>query len=159
MNETSDKQNEANKQNALLGGVKTPEGKAISRYNAVRHGILRETVTEYEKVEYERIFNEFCDLYKPENFIEEILVERLVVAYIKMARISRAENELMKSAMDPTIPFGEGVSYYERVGYKVVLPSDKVALLSDVYARYETSIEKRFYKAMNALNEIKKTRV
>jgi hypothetical protein len=159
MNEISDKQHEANKQNAQLGGVKTPEGKAISRYNAVRHGILRETVTEYEKVDYELIFNEFCDFYKPENFIEEILVERLVVAYIKMARVSRAENELMKSAMDPTVPFGDSLSIYERVGYQVVLASDKVSLLSDVYARYETAVEKRFYRAMNALNEIKKTRV
>lgn len=159
MSDISDKQHEANKQNAQLGGVKTPEGKAISRYNATRHGILRDTITEYEKVDYEKIFNEFCDFYKPENFIEEILVERLVVAYIKMARVSRAENELMKSAMDPTVPFGEGVSYYERIGYKVVLPSDKVALLSDVYARYETAVEKRFYRAMNALNEIKSTRV
>lgn len=159
MSDISDKQHEANKQNAQLGGVKTPEGKAISRYNATRHGILRDTITEYEKVDYEKIFNEFCDFYKPENFIEEILVERLVVAYIKMARVSRAENELMKSAMDPTVPFGEGVSYYERIGYKVVLPSDKVALLSDVYARYETAVEKRFYRAMNALNEIKTTRV
>lgn len=155
MSDTSDKQFEANKQNAQLGGVKTPEGKAISRYNAVRHGILRETITEYEKVDYERVFNEFCDLYKPDNLVEEILVERLVVAYIKMARISRSENELMKSAMDPTVPFGEGVSYYERIGYKVVLPSDKVTLLSDVYARYETAAEKRFYKAMYALNELK----
>jgi hypothetical protein len=95
-------------------------------------------------------------LYKPDNLVEEILVERLTVAYIKMARVSRAENELMKGAMDPTIPFGEGVSYYERVGYKMVLPSDKVTLLSDVYARYETAVEKRFYKAMWTLNELKK---
>jgi hypothetical protein len=157
MSDISDKQHEANKQNALLGGVKTDEGKAISRYNAVRHGILRETITEYEKIDHERIFNEFADFYKPENLIEEILVERLTVAYVKLARVSRAENELMKSAMDPTIPFGEGVSYYEKIGYKVVLPSDKVTLLSDVYARYETAVEKRFYRAMNTLNELKKT--
>lgn len=159
MSDISDKQHEANKQNAQLGGVKTDEGKAVSRYNAVRHGILRETITEYEKIDYERVFNEFCDFYKPENLVEEILVERLVVAYIKMARVSRAENELMKSAMDPTIPFGEGVSYYEKIGYKVVLASDKVALLSDTYARYETAVEKRFYKAMHILNDLKKINV
>ena len=156
MSDISDKQHEANKQNALLGGVKTDEGKAISRYNAVRHGILRESVTEYEKIDHERIFNEFSDFYKPENLVEEILVERLTVAYIKMARVSRAENELMKSALDPTIGISE-YSVYEKLGYQAVLASDKVALLSDVYSRYETAVEKRFYRAMNTLNELKKT--
>ena len=157
MSDISDKQHEANKQNALSGGVKTDEGKAISRYNAVRHGILRETVTEYEKIDHERIFNEFADFYKPENLVEEILVERLTVAYIKMARVSRAESELMKSALDPTIGYGDGITVYEKLGYQAVLASDKVTLLSDVYSRYETAVEKRFYRAMNTLNELKKT--
>ena len=36
----SQKRLEANRVNALKGGVKTPEGKAISKYNALKHGIL-----------------------------------------------------------------------------------------------------------------------
>ena len=35
--ETSQKQIEANRENAKLGGVKTEEGKAVSRYNAIKH--------------------------------------------------------------------------------------------------------------------------
>jgi hypothetical protein len=158
MSEISDKQHEANKQNALLGGVKTDEGKAVSRYNAVRHGILRETVSGYEKVDYERIFNEFCELYKPENIAEEIVVERLVVAYIKLVRVSHAENELMKSVLDPTLEYG-GITTYSKLGYQSVLTADKVAVLSDVYSRYETAVENRMYKAMNRLQEMKKTNV
>jgi hypothetical protein len=36
----SQKQLEANKKNALVGGVKTPDGKAIAKYNALKHGLL-----------------------------------------------------------------------------------------------------------------------
>ena len=35
----SDKQLEANRKNAKLGGVKTEEGKAVSRLNALKHGV------------------------------------------------------------------------------------------------------------------------
>ena len=35
----SKKQLEANKKNAQKGGVKTQEGKAIVKYNALRHGL------------------------------------------------------------------------------------------------------------------------
>jgi len=36
----SEKQIEANKNNAKKGGVKTVEGKEVSRMNALKHGIL-----------------------------------------------------------------------------------------------------------------------
>ena len=44
MSEISQKQLEANRENAKLGGVKTEEGKAVSRYNAVKHGLLSDKV-------------------------------------------------------------------------------------------------------------------
>ena len=42
---TSDRKAEANRQNALKStGPKTPEGKAVVRLNAVKHGLLSEQV-------------------------------------------------------------------------------------------------------------------
>ncbi|MHC4085949.1 MAG: hypothetical protein ACYSWZ_12360 [Planctomycetota bacterium] len=40
----SQKQLEANKKNAQKGGVKTTEGKAIVKYNALKHGLLAKEV-------------------------------------------------------------------------------------------------------------------
>ena len=40
----SDKQLEANRKNAKLGGVKTEEGKEVSRLNALKHGLLSEVI-------------------------------------------------------------------------------------------------------------------
>jgi len=40
----SEKQLQANKKNAQKGGVKTPEGKEIVKYNALKHGLLAKEV-------------------------------------------------------------------------------------------------------------------
>jgi len=40
-----------------LGGVKTEAGKMVSKYNSVKHGILRETVTDNEKIDVRSIYN------------------------------------------------------------------------------------------------------
>ncbi len=60
MSKLSQKQLEANRQNAKLGGVKTEEGKAVSKYNALKHGILSQEVlleSENEK-RYKKITKE-----------------------------------------------------------------------------------------------------
>jgi hypothetical protein len=41
--------------NINKGGVKTDEGKAVSKYNAQKHSILRDLPTEYETVEIEQL--------------------------------------------------------------------------------------------------------
>ena len=42
----SEKQLKANRKNAQKGGVKTPEGKAIVKYNALKHGLLAKEIKE-----------------------------------------------------------------------------------------------------------------
>jgi hypothetical protein len=44
MENTSQKQIDANRENAKKGGVKTDEGKAVSKYNALKHGILSKQI-------------------------------------------------------------------------------------------------------------------
>jgi hypothetical protein len=41
---TSEKQVQANRENAKKGGVRTDEGKAIVKYNALKHGLLAREV-------------------------------------------------------------------------------------------------------------------
>ena len=159
MSKTSEKQIKANRKNALLGGVKTKEGKSVSRYNATRHGILREAVTEYEEVEYEEIFNDIAAYFKPRNFIEEMLVERIAVAYVKMVRLSKAEAEAVRTALDPTIPMGGSLKMNDKDGYEPVMKYQLIDLLNNPYTRYEVCIEKRLYKALDKLRELKRENV
>jgi len=75
----SDAQYQANVQNAQLGGVKTPEGKTISKMNAQKHGVLSKLLTDEEAQEANSIHRSLIKQFKPQGMIEQILVERLAV--------------------------------------------------------------------------------
>ena len=91
---TSDKQTEANRQNALKStGPKTPEGKAAVRLNALKHGLLsRETLLPGEDEEALRELGErLRDELQPVGELENLLVDRIVSAYWRLRRLGRVE--------------------------------------------------------------------
>ena len=102
----SEKQLEANKKNAQKGGVKTPEGKAIVKYNALKHGLLAKevVVTVGEGAENPEEFNTLLEDLKaqlaPEGTLEEMLVEKIAVAYWRLRRAYRYEVGLIRSELD-----------------------------------------------------------
>jgi replication initiation and membrane attachment protein DnaB len=138
------------------GGVRTDEGKAISRYNAISHGLLVESVTEYEKVDYEAIYNELRADFKPRNILEELILERIAVAYIKLFRVTKAETEFMQSCLNPSVELELIKPMLVKQGYESQIVSNEVEKLTSIYGRYETSVENRLYKAINKLVELKK---
>ncbi len=161
----SDNQQKANEQNAKLGGVKTPEGKEISKYNAQKHAILRQTITEYEKELSDFVFNQLVKELNPEGVIEEILVERIAIYYVKLFRVGKAEKEYLKSLLLPTkIEYPKGNKYElaslqeERViqGYQSKVSPADIEQITNIYSRYEITIENRLYKALYELERIKR---
>lgn len=77
----SRKQLEANKKNTQKGGVKTPEGKEIIKYNALKLGLLAKevVVTVGEGAENPEEFNALLEDLKaqlaPEGTLEEMPAE------------------------------------------------------------------------------------
>ena len=77
----------ANKKNTKKGGVKTEEGKAIVKYNALRHGLLAKEVviTVGEGAENPEEFNALLENLKlqlaPVGTLEEMPMEKIAVAY------------------------------------------------------------------------------
>ena len=102
----SPKQLEANRTNAQKGGVKTTEGKAIVKYNALKHGLLAQEVviTVGEGAENPEEFNSFLGDLKtqlsPEGVLEEMLVEKIAVAYWRLRRAYRYEAGLIRQELD-----------------------------------------------------------
>ena len=135
------------------GGVKTEEGKSVSKWNALKHGILRQSVSDYEKLDYETLYNELTEEMKPSTVLEVMCLEIIVTNYIKLFRINKAETERMKMMLDPTIEFGIS-PLTERDGYEPVATVDAIASL-DVYSRYQTTAENRIYKAIMILKTLK----
>ena len=101
----SEKQLQANRENARKGGVKTPEGKAIVKYNALKHGLLAKEVviTVGEGVENPEEFNALLEdlktQLKPEGLLEEMLAEKIAVAYWRLRRACRYEVGLIRQKL------------------------------------------------------------
>lgn len=153
----SNKQLIANKKNSLRGGVKTTRGKEISKYNALRHGLLRQTLTAYEKEAFHKIYVDFIKQYEPVTIFEKILVERATIYYLKLFRLQKAEQEYMNSQLDPRV-FENGGDIKDifkgeviHEGYTPQITDTNIQKLTDVYARYEITLENRLYKAIHEL--------
>lgn len=153
MNEISEKQLEANRKNAKLGGVKTEEGKAISKYNALKHGILSKDILLNDENEQEllELGRKIRVELKPVNEIELILVDRIISNTWRLKRAMRIESEMIEDDRKPS--FGEGKGLGEAFSYDFVN--------YDTYGkftRYESSIERRIYKALHELQRLQAVR-
>jgi len=149
MNEISLKQLEANRQNAKLGGVKTEEGKTLSKYNALKHGILTDNIILHGESKTKLInFSRRIKIeLKPANEMELVLVERIIANTWRLRRALKAEKEMIEHNTKDKKTFGAALSYdfanYDSYGK---------------FTRYETSLEKGIYKALHELQRIQAVR-
>src|SRR5262245_3062117 len=88
-------QTEANRRNALVStGPKTPEGKAQSSKNALRHGLTcaLPVVPGLERVEdWEACRGGIRDSLTPAGTLEEALAERIALCSWRLQRVARYE--------------------------------------------------------------------
>jgi len=141
MDETSQKQIDANRENAKKGGVKTDEGKAVSKYNALKHGLLSKQIM-YEGEDAD----ELLELEKrlraelnPASEIELLLVDKIAsnIWRLKRALSFEKDDVIFTSDFDGTIG----------------LKAD-----ADRFFRYETMLERGIYKALHELERIQARR-
>lgn len=90
------------------GGVRTPQGKAISKYNAVRHGVLKQILLPDETDDAQTIKDQFMSEYEPQTLTEELFIETMTTAYIRSQRATNAEREFFMEILNPAV-------YEERV--------------------------------------------
>jgi hypothetical protein len=126
----SEKQLEANKQNAQLGGVKTLEGKEIVKYNALKHGLLAKEIFipvgdgAENPEEFNALIEALDTQFKPVGVLEEMLVEKIAVAYWRLRRAYRYEAGLIRDKLDDAITdFYENTDY---AGHKFTKTDDEI---------------------------------
>lgn len=136
MSDVSQKQLEANRQNAKLGGVKTEAGKAVSRYNALKHGLLSEQVLieNESREELEGLGKRVRADLKPRSEVEMLLVDRIIANFWRLKRAMTKEQ----------------VSVFS--GYKAMNDD------ANMFFRYETMLERGIYKALHELQRIQAAR-
>ena len=95
---TSPKQAAANRRNAKNStGPKTPEGKAGSRLNGLRHGLRAATVVlpNEDQKEFDQLCAELEADWKPQSRSERLLVEQMALAQWKLVRVQRAQSRIL----------------------------------------------------------------
>jgi len=173
----SDAQQEANQQNALKGGVKTEAGKSVSKYNAVTHGIWKWVLTDDETREAQRIYEQVSQESEPQSTIEVLLIHKLAVAHIRFQRALNAEREYLHELYNPPVyeehiiqpplldkPLvGDSINGIKEIvlvkhGYKAQIGTEQIDHIEGKFARYITTCERQFYRALHELQRVQAIR-
>jgi len=116
---TTKKQNEANKQNALVStGPVTTEGKALVSQNAVKHGIFAKDMIitagdgKEDAEEYQELLDGLILSLHPSGQMEYLLVEKIAADYWRLRRVLRFETGSIRKFLDTAIN-----DYYGKTDY------------------------------------------
>ena len=110
---TSLKQIEANRENGKKAkGKKTIWGKIQSSKNALKHGLLAETVliVGENKVEYEEFKQGLIDYYNPQDQLQEEIVFQLISMQWRIRRSARVEAGIYGGEALDRPNYGHGVN-------------------------------------------------
>lgn len=150
------KKKKTSQENGKKGGVKTEEGKAVSSQNAIKHGVLSNSLSEYDKLSSIALYKRLAVEFEVETTSQRMLLEQLVLCYIKLARYSRFESEIMNEAVS-TIDNPNHLKL--DWGDEKVTPEDAKALIDEqtfkrmelVLTRYEPQLINRLMGLIRVL--------
>ncbi|MES2224282.1 MAG: hypothetical protein V4469_05130 [Patescibacteria group bacterium] len=145
--------------NNSKGGPKTPEGKSVSKFNALKHGLLTREVLVCG--EDDQILIDFGTAIKnqlePEGPMEEILVDRIISGFWRLRRAIYVERETMEWHQNDYEMFNmmpESEEQAERKGIRDMLNNKSVENI----LRYETTIERSVFRALHELERLQAKR-
>jgi hypothetical protein len=161
----------ANQQNAQKSTG--PHNSTLTRFNAVKHGLLAQGVTEIDNPEgFSRLGSRLEAELDPIGEIENALVRHIALCLVRLRRAALVDAESLTERLNPPVtetryPDGcDTAEVMERLtGKTVVLDPGLPARLSvsDVEAlqkiqRYETSVENKLFRALNQLERRQRIR-
>ena len=157
MTDISPDQLAANRQNAKKGGVKTDEGKAISKYNAMKHGLLSKEVLLKNESEADLIAigKKMRQELLPETELEMVLVDRITANVWRLRRVMQIEREMIADDQE-----GGEMDIFNG-GNTMGAAFSRDFANHDTYGkliRYEASIERGIYKALHELQRLQAAR-
>jgi len=154
---TTEKQVEANKQNALVStGPATSEGKAIVAQNAVKHGIFAKDLIittgdgKEDAQEYRELLDGLIISLNPVGQMECLLVEKISVDYWRLRRVLRFESGSIRKVLDMAIS-----DYYNKADWQGIKENKTNEELDEEIAEYRDRQDKRGQKRLAELEQAK----
>jgi hypothetical protein len=171
----------ANRANAAhSSGPKTPEGKARSAKNSLKHGFTAAhfAVVRLEDLdEIEQLKADLIAVYQPVNSQELLALERMALAQQSMFRAARLESGLFTTCINETLdandrPFtpmskqlaGEGSAEVTRSQNRNYCLADGFVRLArqsngwSVFLRYQAQAERQYRRALEEFDRLKALR-
>src|SRR3954447_19133417 len=158
------KQIEANRRNGQKStGPKTPEGKAKSRLNSIKHGLgaIHVPLPHENLMEFHDLRQGLMDTYQPANTQEQMLVDNIASAYLRTQRASRFEAALMNGHIlsvknkhgksldpDPT----------DDIGVILAMADENLEQAWRLLERYEKRATSAYYKGIETLRKLQNDR-
>lgn len=150
-----------NRENAEKStGPRTPEGKEISKYNGLRHGLASPlTVLPWEdQSEYKKLYEGFVAEYTPASPTEEALVKQIADSQWKLLRLEQLEQRVFTKLVDQASEQGGPVDPFEALANSLLAPGKGSNVLG-LLARYQGTLNRQFHQAVNQLRKVQADRV
>jgi hypothetical protein len=146
-----------------------PVNTVSTRYNAVKHGLLSQGVTELDELDYHSLLRSVQESLKPVGPIETALSEHICLCLVRLKRAHGLEARFITGELHPPISKREGgldIDLEEFAGKLVVidpgipalLKTDALDSLIGKFQRYETAIENKLYRALHELERLQRGR-
>lgn len=160
---------EANRRNSQRStGPKTENGKARSRCNAMKHGILssalliRSGYGAEDAQEFELFYADLVEDLDPIGILEEMQVERVSICWWRQKRVLQAEAGRISKAFaeaDPRFLFAD-LQPLSNPALATLRDHLRVPLGKelDCLLRYESSIQRQLNNALNQLERLQRSR-
>ena len=147
--------NRRNAQNST--GPKTPHGKALASRNSLRHGLRsRDAVLPNEDpAEFEDLLCRLHDEFSPSTLSQEIFLDQMAVAYWKLGRQQRMENQVIVAQSprsDNTEDDPESEAPDITLGRAYLRDSNRERALPRLSA-YENRLERSYLRAYHELTK------
>ena len=151
---------EANRKNSRRSTG--PKDATSVRFNAVKHGLLAEGVTELDDPEtFPALCGKLEAELKPQGEDESFLVRQIALGMVRLKRAARLEAEYTTAELNPPITDRTGSTYGTVVydpGLPARLTSGAVETLVTKFGRYETQIENRLFRHLHELERLQRLR-
>jgi hypothetical protein len=150
---------EANRANSTLStGPRTPEGKEIASRNSLKHGLTsQQVVLPWEHPEeFAAVEASITAEYKPATEQETRQLQQVAQNFWRLQRCRRMESQMFINSMYAPAPGLELDEIDENECLNNIFNSGGKDF--DRLRRYETTIERSYYKSIKVLEDMQKTR-
>lgn len=139
------------------GAPRTPEGKAVSSRNALKHGLTARAVVIFgeDAAEYESFRSGFITRLAPGDELEEFLVDRVVACAWRLRRVVRVEGEIFEDY--ESLKNRAHVTQPKSAAHAVMVDAGGLHAFAQL-ARHEAAIERSMLRALHELQRLQATR-